>query len=167
MESDEFKQRFLGFHRTAFRIAYGICGCNNEAEDITQEVYERLWKQRESLPEIQNDQAYVITVTRNIAIDHIRIKNRSATVPLDNDRDFENGESAVVQLENKETLNLVGRLLKTLPATQQTAFRLRHFADFPITEIAEQMNQSEANIRQLLSRARKSIKERIVRTGVI
>lgn len=166
MKSDEFKKRFIGFHPLVYRIAYGASGSKSEAEDIAQEVFEKLWRLRDSLSAVENDQAYIVTLSKNLAIDHARKNSRRLSVPLSGDCDLEPSASSEARLEEKETLHTIQRLTALLPATQQEAFRLRHFADFSIPQIAETMGQSETNVRQLLSRGRKTIRKQLERIGI-
>ncbi|MDR1518216.1 MAG: sigma-70 family RNA polymerase sigma factor [Dysgonamonadaceae bacterium] len=166
MGGDEFKKRFLVFHRLIYRIAFGVSGEKAEAEDITQAVYEKLWRRRDSLHAVENDEAYIVSLSKNTAIDYLRRNSRCFSVPLDGERDIGSQDSAEARLEGKETLNAIEQCMKTLSTTQQEAFRLRHFDDLSIAQIAETMRQSEVNVRQLLSRARRSIKEQIQRIGI-
>ncbi len=160
MNSDEFKRRFLAYHRLIYRISYAVSGNKDDAEDITQEVFEKLWRQRENLPKIQNDEAYIVSVTKNLALDRIR-RSRYRIIPLETENDVGAGEMSERKSEEKEMLLNIEKLMRILPLTQQTVIRLRHFADLPISEIAETMQLTEVNIRQLLSRARKTIKEKM------
>jgi len=65
------------------------------------------------------------------------------------------------RLEAKEQLQHLEQMLTTLPANQQTVIRLRHFANQPFPEIATAMQLTEMNVRQLLSRARRTLKEKM------
>lgn len=161
MRNDEFKRRFLAFHRTIYRISYAISGNKNDAEDITQEVFEKLWRQRDNLPEIENDEAFVISVTKNLALDRERSRSRYRILPIASETDVGDDGASEKNIDEKEMLQKVEKLMTVLPASQQTVIRLRHFADLPIPEIAQQMQLTEVNIRQLLSRARRTMKDKI------
>jgi len=161
MDGNEFKRRFLSFSELIFRYSFTITGDNDEAGDIVQEVFERLWKIRDSLSTVQSDEAYIISVTKNMALDHCRARSRKQMITLSAENDFGDEGESEKMIEEKEMLQNIEDLLCTLPPSQQTAVRLRHFADLPISQIAETMQQSELNVRQLLSRGRRTIKEKI------
>lgn len=161
MGSDEFKRRFLAFHRLIFRIAYAVSGNKDDAEDTTQEVYEKLWRQRQSLPAVQNDEAYIVTIAKNTALDRLRNHLRHRMQPMPSENEAGDNRAGEQQMENRETLQHIEKLLLTLPQAQQTAIRLRHFADVPIADIAQTMQLTEVNVRQLLSRARRTMKEKM------
>ena len=67
MDGNEFKRRFLSFSELIFRYSFTITGDSVEAEDIVQEVFEKLWKIRDSLSAVKSDEAYILSVTRNMA----------------------------------------------------------------------------------------------------
>ena len=161
MDGNEFKRRFLSFSELIFRYSYTITGDKEEAEDIVQEVFEKLWKIRDTLSTVQNEEAYVLSVTKNMALDRFRAKSRRQMIALSSENDP--GDDGVGEkiIEQKEMLQNIENLLCSLPSSQQMAVRLRHFADLSISQIAETMQQSELNVRQLLSRGRRTIKEKI------
>ena len=82
MEGGEFKQRFLGYSGLIFRYAIAVTGDRTDAEDIVQEVFEKLWKIRETMATIENDEAYVVSVARNCSLDHIRKQSRHRITAL-------------------------------------------------------------------------------------
>lgn len=161
MKSDEFKHRFLDFHRVMYRVAYAILGNKNDAEDCVQEVFEKLWRQRENLYEIQNDEAYVVSITKNLALDRFRSQSQHRILPLSTENEVTDNDKIEKIIDEKEMVRNMEKLITILPASQQTVIRLRHFADLPISEIAETMRMTEVNIRQLLSRARKTMKSKM------
>ncbi|HHV85213.1 MAG TPA: RNA polymerase subunit sigma-70, partial [Petrimonas sp.] len=69
MSNDEFKKRFLSFHPLIYRISYSILENRDDADDVAQEVYIKLWEQRSNLENIRNDEAFVVTMTKNLSID--------------------------------------------------------------------------------------------------
>ena len=78
MGNEEFKKRFLPFHPMIYRISHHILENGEDANDVVQEVYIKLWEQRENIMNICNDEAFVVTMTKNLSIDWLR-KNRRLT----------------------------------------------------------------------------------------
>lgn len=158
MNNDEFKRRFLSFHSLIYRISYSILENRDDADDVTQEVYIKLWERRNNLGDVRNDEAFVVTMTKNMSIDLLRNNQRKTTSIIESkDLAFESGEEE--RLYARDELSNVMKCMHTLPKTQQQAIRLRHFADMSIQEIAMATEQTETNVRQLLSRARRAMKE--------
>lgn len=161
MDGNEFKRRFLSFSELIFRYSFTITGDSVEAEDIVQEVFEKLWKIRDSLSTVQSDEAYILSVTKHMALDHCRARTRKQMNALTAAHDPGDEGEGEKMIEEKEMVQHIENLLSTLPPSQQVAMRLRHFAGLPISRIAETMQQSELNVRQLLSRGRRTIKEKV------
>ncbi|MBZ4652002.1 MAG: putative polymerase sigma factor [Proteiniphilum sp.] len=161
MEGSEFKRRFLGYGGLIYRYAFAVTGDREDAQDIVQEVYEKLWKMREMLTAVENDEAYVVSVARNSSLDRLRKRSRHRTTTLSAAMEPGDEGEMLNRLEAMEELRHMERLLSTLPENQQMAIRLRHFAGQPLSEIAEAMQLTEINVRQLLSRGRKTLKEKM------
>ncbi|MPM18495.1 RNA polymerase sigma factor SigV [bioreactor metagenome] len=164
MSNDEFKKRFLSFHPLIYRISYSILENRDDADDVAQEVYIKLWEQRSNLENIRNDEAFVVTMTKNLSIDLLRNNHRKTTSIIENkEMVCENREEERMDARNE--LSHLMKCMSDLPQAQQEVIRLRHFADLSIREIAETTRQTETNIRQLLSRARRTMKEKLNRNG--
>ena len=162
MSNEEFKKRFLPFHALIYRISYNILENHDDAHDALQEVYVKLWEQRNHLEAVRNDEAFVVTITKNISIDWFRKNHRQAVSGIENkDAVCESREEERIDARD-ELLNVM-QCMSALPKTQQEAIRLRHFAELSISEIAQTTGQTEVNVRQLLSRARRTIKKKLNR----
>ena len=72
MDVDVFKQRFLPFHPKLYRIAYALLDNKADAEDIFQDAYCKLWNKRDELGDIQNPEAFSITLVKNLCLDFLR-----------------------------------------------------------------------------------------------
>jgi hypothetical protein len=59
MDGNEFKSRFLPYTNLIYKISFAITKDREDAEDVVQEVYEKLWKSRQSLSEVENDKCIV------------------------------------------------------------------------------------------------------------
>lgn len=164
MNNDEFKKRFLSFHSLIYRISYNILQNRDDADDVSQEVYIKLWEQRNNLENVRNDEAFVVTMTKNLSIDLLRNNHRKATAVIEN-KDVICEHREEERIDARDELSNLMKCMNTLPQTQQEVIQLRHFADMSITEIAETTKQTETNIRQLLSRARRTMKEKLNRNG--
>ena len=159
---DQATREFMAARPQLFGIAYRVLGSATEAEDIVQEAWLR-W-QRTDRTEIQDPTAFLATVTSRLAINLAQsARKRHETYtgpwlpePVDTSKDPQLGA------ERAEALDMaVLFLLEKLNPVERAAYVLREAFDYPYRQIAEMLETSEANTRQLVSRARKHLaKER-------
>ena len=133
MNNDEFKKRFLSFHSLIYRISYNILENRDDADDVSQEVYIKLWEQRNNLKNVRNDEAFVVTMTKNLSIDLLRNNYRKATSVIENKNIIcEHREEE--RIDARDELSNLMKCMNALPQKQQEVIRLRHFADMSITK---------------------------------
>ena len=106
MDVDVFKQRFLLFHPKLYRIAYALLDNKADAEDILQDAYCKLWNKRDELGDIQNPEAFSITLVKNLCLDFLRSPKASRR---DNEETLETvlfttDSSPEKELEEKEDI---------------------------------------------------------------
>ena len=139
----------------AFAIAYRMLGTVSEAEDVVQEALLRL----HAGGDVENPEAFLTTVTTRLAIDVLRSARVRREVytgswlpePLVED-------DAVRRVEDEEAISLAFLvLLERLTPDERAVLVLRESFDYPFAEIAEIIGKSEANTRQILSRARRRV----------
>jgi len=144
-----------------FSIAYRMIGSVSEAEDIVQEAFLRYHRAQPA--DVENPKAYLSAVTTRLAIDHLRSARarREEYVgpwlpePLVVD---ESAADPSAQAELADSLSLAFLvLLERLTPVERAAFLLREVFAYPYDEIAEVIGKSEANARQLVSRARRHV----------
>ena len=161
MEAETFKQRFLSFHPKLYRIALALVESPEDAEDILQEAYTKLWSKRDSLEAVQQPEAFAVTIVRNLCLDFLRSpRTNSRSEPLETVI-LHCEDSPERQVETRDQLRQVVRLIQELPPNQRQVIRLRGMEDCSMEEIAEITGFSSANVRTLLSRARKYIKDKL------
>jgi len=143
-----------------FGIAYRMLGSAAEAEDVVQDVWMR-W-QSTNRNAIENPPAYLATTTTRLCINlsqsaHTRHETYIGTwLPEPVDTRADPGMGA----ERGESLKLaVLLLLEKLSPTERAAYVLREAFDYPYRQIADILQMEEANVRQLVSRARKHIED--------
>ena len=161
MPASLFKQLLLPLYPRLQRVALRLLGNAEDAEDMVQEVYMKLWNKRDTLPDVQDVEAYCVTLTKNMCIDRLRM----AEVEKENVDEVPTMLAATddveAQVERRDTVEQVKQIIETLPEHQQQVITLRDMEDCSFEEIAEQTGLTAVNIRMLLSRARKTIRERL------
>ena len=139
----------------SFAIAYRMLGTVSEAEDVVQEALLRL----HAAEGVENREAFLTTVTTRLAIDVLRsarVRRETYTgawlpEPLVED-------AGLRQVEDEETISLAFLvLLERLNPDERAVLVLRDSFDYSFGEIGEVLGKSEANCRQILSRARRRL----------
>jgi RNA polymerase sigma-70 factor (ECF subfamily) len=145
-----------------FSIAYRMLGSASEAEDVVQEAFLRLHRAVVDGAEIESPKAFLTTVTTRLAIDKLRTARvrREEYVglwlpePLLTPAESDPAEQA----EMSDSLSLAFLiLLETLSPVERAVFLLREIFDYGYDEIAEIVQKSEANCRQIFARAKKRL----------
>ena len=157
MRQNIFKTTILPIADKLFRLALGITGNKEDAEDVVQDVLLHIWK-KDDWEKIENIEAYCFRSTRNRALDKIALKdNQTETLP--DEFDYITQESIEQKLEAQEQIELVEKWLAKLPEKQQTIFRLREVEELSYKEIAAVLNITEEQVKITLFRLRRKLKE--------
>jgi len=139
-------------------IAYRMVGSFSEAEDLVQEAFLRFAQE----DEVESPRAWLTTVTTRLAIDHLRsARVRRESYPgtwLPEPVLADPAPDAAIRAETLSYAVLV--LLERLSPVERAVFVLREAFDYAYDEIAEIVGKSEANCRQLASRARRHVGDR-------
>ncbi|HEY9440781.1 MAG TPA: RNA polymerase sigma-70 factor [Streptomyces sp.] len=164
---DRATQEFLAARPRLFGIAYRVLGSAVEAEDVLQDTWLR-WQGTDRTGIIE-PQAFLATVTTRLAINTAttaRARRESYVGPW-LPEPFDTSPDPLVGAERAETVELaVLLILEKLNPVERAAYVLREAFDYPYKQIADILETSEANSRQLVSRARRHLAaERRVRVG--
>ena len=153
MDVESFKRLFLPLHPKLFRIAYALVENKSDAEDILQDAYYKLWSRRNELADVRNPEAFCVTLVKNLCLDFLRS-------PRAGRHDEDVTEAVTLSTDSSPDKELeVRHLINRLPENQRQVLRLRGIEDCSIDEIEQITGLSAVNIRVLLSRARKIIRE--------
>ena len=159
MDAETFKQRYIPLHKKLFRVAFRLLEDSSDAEDAVQETYVKLWEKRNELEILRNPESFCIVMIRNLCMDMLRsARNRTDSFETVF-KDKPDETSLIGDIETKESLTIIEQLVRTLPEQQQLVFNLRHRDDCSLEEIEEITGLSAVNIRVILSRGRKNIRE--------
>ena len=162
--SKEFIIQVSSFQDKIFRFALKMLNNNkDEAQDVVQDLLEKLWKMRNSLNRYKNLEALSIKMTKNLCLDrlkHEKIKIQKAheiadTIDLlsDTNNYDETNLSEIIKLSINE-----------LPEKQRLIIHLRDVEGIELSEIADIMEIDINAVRMNLSRGRTTIKEKLIKT---
>ena len=160
MDANEFKRRFLPCHQKLYRVAFRLMGNVQDAEDMVQETFLRVWKKREELPpDIGSMEAYSIAIIRNLCLDALKAPQMEEEHHPIEELNMPQTGSLIHEVEIRDGANIVQRIIGTLPDEQQQIVKMRDVDDCSYEEIVQATGLSAVNVRVLLSRARKKIRE--------
>lgn len=146
-----------------FRISRRLLVSTEEAEDAVQEVILKLWRNRNKFSDYKNLEAYAITMTKNWCFDQLKSKH-SQNIKLVHPNYEDHTQSLQKFIEVNDSLSWVEFHMNTLPRNQKLILQLRDIEHFEFNEIAEMLDMNETAIRVSLSRARKTIREKLTQT---
>ncbi|WP_461488279.1 RNA polymerase sigma factor SigZ [Pontibacter sp. HJ8] len=127
----------------------------DEANDIVQQLYVKLYKHCEQLQEVRNVSAWLYQITRNAVYDYYREQGRS--IPLADEGQF--NEQLQHEPEQQEMENLVLPLLKMLPPEYAEPLRLSELEGVSQKEIADRLGMSYSGAKSRVQRGREKLKE--------
>ena len=134
-----------------FRLACSILGRSDEAQDMMQDVAERVLRKQGSLQEVENIDAFLTRSVRNACID--RLRRRKDTTPKIPEVPDEKSP------EGWSDRQLVHKALARLPEKQRLAVHMKDIEGYSGKEIARILETDEANVRTILSRGRRALRE--------
>jgi RNA polymerase sigma-70 factor (ECF subfamily) len=160
MKSSEFKLLVMPYSTRLYRMAFRLMGNREEAEDMVQEVYVKLWGMRNELPKYKSIEALSIRITRNLCLDQLRRRKVNYdALKAEKLKQQENTNTPEGELERKEEEKIVHQMIAALPEPQRSLVHLRHLEGKEYEEIAEMVNMNVNAIRVSISRARKQMRE--------
>ncbi|MBX5441832.1 MAG: RNA polymerase sigma factor SigJ [Solirubrobacteraceae bacterium] len=150
--------------QAAFGAAYRMVGSVGEAEDLVQEAFLRLHRERAAGARIDSAEGFLVTVVTRLGIDHLRsARSRRETVvgewlpePILTAEEDDPGRHAEIAESLSMALLVV---LERLSPEQRAVFLLRDVFDYPYDRIAAVLGKSPAAVRQLATRARRQVEE--------
>jgi RNA polymerase sigma-70 factor (ECF subfamily) len=158
MKHDQFKKKILPLTDRLFRLALGITGNRQDAEDVVQDTLFHVWQKRNDWEAIANLEAYCFRATRNNAINKISLKgNQQESIPDYYDIP-EYRSNTQERLEEKEQVAMLETYIRQLPEKQQSILHLRTVEELSYKQIAEILNLTEEQVKVNLFRARQKLK---------
>jgi RNA polymerase sigma-70 factor (ECF subfamily) len=163
---DQFSDKYQQFFPRVFAYIYGRVRNVHLAEDLVSEVFERAFIKMGSL---RNDEAFatwLFTIARNLVTSHGRRRGREMTVDPDI---LKSVVATNVSVENevlvREEVAAVVDCLKRFPQREQDIVSLKFDAELTNGQIAQVMGLTEANVRVILFRTLRKLREMMRRNG--
>jgi RNA polymerase sigma-70 factor (ECF subfamily) len=160
MDEKEFRQVYTLFYKRLYHFAFAMVRTRESAEEIVEDVFVRIWQQREGVPAIRNLRVYLYTATKNSALNYLSQKARqNITEPFDHlDVDLDASAGTPEQmLINAEIYRKIQSAVEALPPRCKMIFKLVREDGLKYREIAEILNISVNTIDAQMAIAIKKI----------
>jgi len=163
MLTKDFKTDVLPISNKLLRFALQILQDEEEAKDVLQDTFLKLWQKREELGKVENLEAFAIRMVRNRCLDVIRGRRTVSMELVKKNKQADEASSDSDLLENTDSVRLVKRIISGLPEQQRMVIQLRDIEQLEYEEIAEATDLNVNAIRANLSRARKKVRDEILK----
>ncbi|MGE0451242.1 MAG: RNA polymerase sigma factor [Vicinamibacterales bacterium] len=152
--------------RKVFNVAYKFVGKHDEAEDLTQDIFLKVFRSLKTFDRRANFQTWLISVSRNLCIDHYRsVRKERETIDREVDAaelsPAASGTSPVAALEQQDRVALLRQALDRLPATLRMAVVMRDIQELSYQEIAERLRLPEGTVKSRINRGRAELAKQI------
>lgn len=162
-EQETFKRLFDIYKIPLHDYTYNITKSHEAAEDITQEIFIRLWKKRAELHQIENIDYYIYRMARNESMDFFnkaaldsRLSNelkKRMTISVNN---------VSAQIDTKETMDIVQKGVSSLSPQRRLVYQLSRNHGLKLEEIAQELNLSVNTVKNHLIKALQQLREYLV-----
>jgi len=162
MNAQQFKQEVAPLRENLLHVAMKMLENDNDAEDMVQEVFLKLWYVRDTLHRYDNIPAFAVTMIKNLCIDRLRIRGREVALEYDSELRAA-PDNPYLQLERMNTEQLLKKIINSLPPLQKAIITMKDIDEYEVEEIAEITGAQPEAVRVNLSRARKKVREEYIR----
>ena len=163
MTQNDFIKTINPFKDKLFRLAKRLLISVEEAEDATQEIVFKLWNKNNTLQTLGSIEAYAMTLTKNYCLDVLKSK-RTLNLKITHSNYNDTSINLQQSLEDNDSINFVEKWINDLPEQQKIIIQMRDIEQYEFENIAKILDMKEPAIRVALSRARKTIKEKMINT---
>jgi len=162
MGQEEFENTVFILKDKLFRFARKILNDAQDAEDVVQEVMLGFWNKRHEISKLVNFEAYAMRSVKNMSLDkikHYKVRKDKMTDIIYHTESIYTEHSA----ERNEMQEIIKNSIDSLPEKQKLIIHLRDIEGYSFEEMSEVLEMDEVALRVNLSRARKKVKDEILK----
>lgn len=159
MDATSFKQLILPHSDAMFRKAYYVTADRDDAMDAVQEAIAALWEHRHELSSVRDIRSYALATAKRQALTLLRRRTATSDISTIAIAYLDPNSDTAQQIEHSDELSIVKKLMESLSPKERLIMKLRAQAECSIDEIASITGLTDDNIRQILSRSRRKLKE--------
>src|SRR5580765_3557005 len=158
------------YRRKLFNTAYKFVGRHEQAEDLTQDIFLKIFKSLDTFDSRANFQTWLISVSRNLCIDHYRrVRKERETIDHQVDANelspLSREPSPMAGLERRDRVSLLRHAMAKLPETLRTAVLMRDIQEMTYQEIADALRLPEGTVKSRINRGRTELARHVKRLG--
>jgi len=162
-----FEQIYSRYSPIVFRTAKQFLQNDQLAADLLQDIFITIWIRRDSFVKVNNISAYLITMSRNLALTYLRDLAKEVTEKEKWAAVLPDTENETEQRLNRKTLGkILEESINQLPPQQKRVFSLAKLEGLSYEEIAGKMNISTTTVKQHIIAANKSVRRRLEEYGI-
>ena len=162
MTAKEFKQQYLPYHKQLYRVAYHLTGNVQDAEDLLQDFYMKLWIRRQTLPAAAQNEAYLIVMMRNLYRDQLRNCHIGTTEELSGQDEPPDHYDLERSIEQSDEASQMTDLINNLPEPKRRVIEMSIVEGLDYKEIEQKTGLNTAHIRVIISRTKRVLKEQYI-----
>lgn len=163
MDAREFKQRFLPHHQLLYRVAYRLTGNAQDAEDLLQDTYLKLWQKRDVLKDEATNEAYLVTMMKNLYRDQCRLGRIDTSANLSENIEPPDEMTPSRQMEASDELQQMTTLLDGLPERDGTVLKMYLLEERSYKEIEQDTGLTQGYIRIIIMRTKQKLKQQWIK----
>lgn len=164
MTRDAFNDIIYKYNRKFFAIAFRMLHNRQEAEDVVQDVFLKMWAMGAKLDEYLDKGALGVTMTKNSCLDMLRRWKHIDSEQIGSEIvSSDTAPSPFDKMTMAEDASIIGQIIEELPPLYRDLVRLREINGMSYEEIASLNNTNINTLRVALSRARKMIREKYLK----
>ena len=154
------------YWRKVFNVAYKFVGRHDEAEDLAQDIFLKVFKSLDTFDRRANFQTWLISVSRNLCIDHYRsVRKERETINRDVNASelspASPNEGPAAAIEQRDRVALLRQALAALPESLRTAVLMRDIQERSYQEIADALRLPEGTVKSRINRGRAELARQI------
>jgi RNA polymerase sigma factor (sigma-70 family) len=147
------------YRRKVFNVAYKFVAKHDEAEDLTQEIFIKVFKSLKTFDRRANFQTWLVSISRNMCIDHYRaVRKERQTIDRNIDADVLKPVAIelppIFRIEQRDRVELLREALKELQPMLRTAIIMRDLQEMSYSEIAAELHLPEGTVKSRINRGR-------------
>src|SRR5438128_8401563 len=156
------------YQRKVFHISYKFTGRHDEAEDLTQDIFIKVFRSLDKFNQDADFSTWLSSVARNYCIDHYRASKREREVLVEDLVAFDlapaaPGSNPHRALEDRDRRSFLRRGLESLPAKLREAVVLRDLQGLSYQEVADQLRLPQGTVKSRINRGREELSRRLLR----
>ncbi len=156
----DFITNYLSLRPLVVALCRQMLSDEEQVADAVQDIYLRLWQRRESLERVESARAFLLTTTRNYCLDRLKSLGTKSFISLEG---YDLGDTCHTDEKaiSRELKLATANWLRQLPKMKKSIITRVHFQHELPQQVAEDLGISEGNLRVILSRLRKELKQLI------